>query len=99
MDKRIWLLGAGAALLLAIPAALAATKSVSATPETAFRLGDGKTAVVVDQERGVIRFLIEGQEKAFLDAGGLRVNGDVTYTGTIKDSGAAQTAKEGKNAP
>lgn len=99
MDKRIWLLGAGAALLLAIPAALAATKSAPATPENTFRLGDGKTAVIVDQERGVIRFLIEGQEKAFLDASGLHVNGDITYTGTIKDSGAGKATGEGQNAP
>lgn len=98
MDKRTWLLCTVAALFLA-PAAFAETKSVSATPEAAPRLGGEKTAVVVDQERGVIRFLIEGQEKAFLDASGLHVNGDVAYTGTIKDSGAAQTAKEGKNAP
>lgn len=93
MNKRIWLLCTGAALFLA-PAAFSGTKTVSAT-----RLGDEKTAVFVEQERDIIRFFIDGQEKAFLDQSGLHINGDVAYTGTIRDSGAAQPAKEGKNAP
>lgn len=57
MDKRIWLLGAGAALLLAIPAALAATKSApTASPPCTpsakghtFPQGEVREGILIDE--------------------------------------------------
>lgn len=42
-------------------------------------------------EDGVIVFLVEGQEKARIDASGLHVNGDVGYSGAITDTVTYET--------
>lgn len=46
-----------------------------------------KTAVVVDEDAGVIRFFIDGQEKMRLDAAGLHVRENIDYGGMITDYG------------
>ena len=45
------------------------------------------TRIVVDEETGVIRFFIEGEEKARLDAAGMHVRGNVNYGGALMDYG------------
>lgn len=48
-----------------------------------------ETRIEVDEQANVIRFFIDGEERAVLDASGLHVNGDVNYAGKIKDVGAS----------
>ncbi|MNE18699.1 hypothetical protein D3C81_303450 [compost metagenome] len=40
----------------------------------------------INTRDGVIRFMIDGEEQARIDAGGLHVKGDIYYSGTITDS-------------
>ena len=56
---------------------------------TASAIHPTQTAVLADQDAGVIRFIIEGREAARLDAAGLHVRGNIDYGGTLKDSGPA----------
>jgi hypothetical protein len=44
-----------------------------------------RAAVILDQESGVIRFIIDGREQAVLDADGLHVRGGIDYTGALTD--------------
>lgn len=45
--------------------------------------------IELDEEAGVIRFIIDGAEAARLDAAGLHIRGNLEYGGTLKDSGPA----------
>jgi hypothetical protein len=56
------------------------------------------TQIVVDQQAGIIRFVIDDVEQARLDAGGLHVNGDINYTGTITDTGQHTATAEKREA-
>lgn len=53
--------------------------------EQAAQAQPAATRIEVDEQAGVIRFFIEGEERAALDAKGLHVNGDVEFTGSTKD--------------
>jgi hypothetical protein len=95
--KRIFL---ALALLPALPLpALAGEKSVS-VPAVAVdgrgahrhgsppvTIGSGGTDVVADDTTGTIRFLIDGEEKAFLDADGFHISGDLFVGGSSVDDG------------
>lgn len=43
------------------------------------------TRIEADAKANVIRFIVDGTERAILDAEGLHVNGSIDYTGTITD--------------
>lgn len=75
------------ALLIVGPTDIAWASKSKLPTETA------QTRIEVDASTGVIRFIINGQEKARLDIGGLQVNGSITYTDTISDIGAANKGK------
>lgn len=46
-----------------------------------------ETRIIVDEDVGVIRFFIEGEEQARLTSDGLLVRGNVEYGGTMRDAG------------
>jgi hypothetical protein len=46
---------------------------------------EGGARIEADNAAGLIRFFIDGQERAALDADGLRLNGSMEYTGTLTD--------------
>lgn len=79
-------------LLFLAPPANAQTEPASANPAAATSgtepSAPGQTAVVVDEEAGVIRFLIDGEPVAMLSKEGLTVAGEVRYSGILTDSGA-----------
>jgi len=73
--------------LLAMPAAAEKTQTI----------GGEKAALVVDDETGTIRFLINGEEKAFLDESGLHVRESINYGRNLTDygpSGFDESVKE-----
>jgi len=47
------------------------------------------TRIEVDDQAGVIRFYVKGQEQALLDTAGLHVHGDINFTGVMTDYGEA----------
>lgn len=53
---------------------------------------------IIKTEGGVIVFLVEGHEKARIDATGLHVNGDLEYTGALTDT-VYYILPEGKGTP
>lgn len=74
------------ALLLAIALAFTlAHPAFAQTPESASE--KPRTAVIADDEAGVLHFMIDGREMMRLDADGLRVRGDVKYGRRIIDAG------------
>ena len=44
--------------------------------------------IEADQAAGVIRFFIDGEERAVLGADGLHISGSIEYTGAIADTAA-----------
>lgn len=48
----------------------------------------------INTEGGVIVFVVEGQKKAWIDASGLHVNGDISYAGTLTDTGTVSRSSE-----
>lgn len=60
---------------------------IAATTAQLSRAADEATRVEIDQKSGVIRFVIDGQERAVLDAVGLHVNGNLEFTGQTIDIG------------
>ena len=56
------------------------------------------TRIEVDEKANVIRFIVEGQERAVLDAAGLKVNGRIEYTGVIVDIDTWPKEKTGEAA-
>jgi hypothetical protein len=77
-----------ASLCLAVSSVMAFA-TVKAT-----RAADPKAAVVVDEETGVIRFMVAGVEAVRIDAAGLHVNGDITYAGTMTDTNGSYTGQK-----
>ena len=77
----------GITVLLALVAiALSATSyALAQKPAPAERV-----AMTLDQEAGAVRFVIDGHEVARLDASGLTVEGDLTYSGMITDGPGRQ---------
>lgn len=43
--------------------------------------------IVVDEEAGTVRIVIDGKAVVVVDAKGLHVEGDVTFTGVTRDAG------------
>lgn len=56
------------------------------------------TRIEADEQAGAIRFIVEGEERAVLDADGLHVNGSIDYTGKLTDTDTWQLGG-GKDAP
>lgn len=56
------------------------------------------TRIEVDEKANVIRFIVEGQERAVLDSEGLRVNGRIEYTDVIVDIDTWPQEKTGEAA-
>ncbi len=54
-----------------------------------------KTAVVVDEDGGTVRILIDGKEIVVIDETGLYVRGDVAYEGTITDGLPPRLSEDG----
>lgn len=46
------------------------------------------TRIEADEKAGVIRFIVEGEVRAVLDASGLHVQGDIGFGGVMTDYGA-----------
>ncbi len=69
-------------LLLALAAAPAPAGQSPPSP-----VESQQTEVLVDEETGVVRIVVESREVVRIDADGLHVTGDITYTDTITDTG------------
>jgi hypothetical protein len=54
-------------------------------PDTALPSETATTRIEVDATSNTIRFFIDGDEQAILDAGGLHVKGSIDYGGAITD--------------
>jgi len=75
-----------------------ASASTTVTPElgkTASRSAIAQkdataTRIVIDPKSNTIRFMISGKEVGLFDKTGLHVNGDVTYSGMMIDTGTAK---------
>lgn len=50
------------------------------------------TEVRVDEEAGVIRFVVQGETVATIDQNGLSVSGNLDYSGYLVDSGESDDA-------
>ena len=48
---------------------------------------ENKTKVIVDEDAGVIRFIINGKEAAQINANGLSIRDNFEYGGTLLDMG------------
>ncbi len=57
--------------------------------------GDSKPQIITDPKTNAVRILIDGKEIVRIDAAGLHVTGDLTYTGTEIDQGT-NTAEPSK---
>jgi hypothetical protein len=70
--------------------------ALAVATSTLSRAADEATRIEIDQKTQVIRFVIDGHERALLDAAGLHVRDDITYGGIVKDVGAdGHAATEG----
>lgn len=78
---RLFFCALALALILSGPAAARDEADTGGPAEQA------PTRIKVDEHAEVIRFIVEGEERAVLDSDGLHVRGDVTYGGRIKDAG------------
>lgn len=56
-------------------------------------IGDDSTRLAVDTARGIISIIIEGKEVGRFDKNGLHLLSDLTYGGTITDTGSAYVEK------
>lgn len=61
-------------------AAFAQDHQAKATPSE-----PAATRIEVDEQAGAVHIVIDGAERAVFDEDGLRINGDITYTGTVTD--------------
>jgi hypothetical protein len=75
--KRILLLSA---LLAFVPLA----------PAIATQSPDTKPEIITDPKTNTVRIMIDGKEVVRIDANGLHVTGDLTYTGVESDVGTTQ---------
>jgi hypothetical protein len=64
------------------------TEATSALAPPAPASANPPTNIIVDEKSGVVRIVINGQDKLVVDASGLHVNGSVTYSGTVADTNA-----------
>ena len=70
-----------ACLLLSLAALILADAARSAVTA-----GDPATAVITDESGKAVRVLIDGRTVLTVDATGIRVNGDVAYSGVSRDT-------------
>jgi len=59
------------------------------SPADARAQAQERVVIVADQEAGAVRFVIDGEEVARLDASGLHVRESVSYGGVLTDYGAS----------
>lgn len=78
-----------AAILSMGPAARADTQHHKSADPTSCVLGEGNAVLKVDPENGSVHVLINGKEQLRIDANGLHVLGDITYSGAFTDVGPA----------
>lgn len=67
----------------------AASDGVARSHDPAIKTSPSTPEIVIDKAKGVIRFMVNGKEVAAITKDGLVVKGDVSYTGTLKDTDAA----------
>jgi phage baseplate assembly protein gpV len=72
-----------------VPAALAQDQSAAEPAK--------KVEIITDQEAGAVRIVIDGRGVATIDADGLHVAGNLSYTGTLTDTGG-QAPEAGQHA-
>jgi hypothetical protein len=63
---------------------LSLTSAIASPPEHA------KPEIIADPKTNTVRILIDGKEIVHIDAAGLHVTGNVTYTGTVADVGTSE---------
>lgn len=73
-------------LCLAIPAFAQGDLTSVAPKDEVLEVGDADTHLIVDTEQNVVRIMIEGREVGQFYKGGLRVVGDIEYTGSMTDT-------------
>jgi hypothetical protein len=78
-------------LLLSIAILTAASPALAEEPATSTT---AVTEIRVDEEAGVIRFVVDGKTIATIDKSGLTVEGDVRYTGATHDVGPSAEASD-----
>lgn len=52
------------------------------------RTGAERVQIVEDQQAGVVRILIDGRPVVVINESGVRIVGDIEYTGSISDIGS-----------
>lgn len=72
--------------VLLIPCGSARAEANKPAPAVTGREAE-QPQIIFDQDRQTIRFLINGKEVMWVDAAGLKVLGDVSYGGTLTDTG------------
>lgn len=65
------------------------TSSPAASKSAILEVGDADTHLIVDTEKNIVRIMIEGREVGQFYKGGLRVVGDIEYTGSMTDTTAS----------
>ncbi len=73
-------------IVLAVTASLA---FLAGATVTARAQKHPSTAVIVDEEAKAVRIVIDGKDVAVISAAGVSVSGDITYSGTLADTGGA----------
>jgi hypothetical protein len=67
-----------AAFLLGVCAAAATIPALAAAPAASV---NPPTTIIVDEKSGMVRIVINGQDKLIVDASGIHVNGSVAHSG------------------
>ena len=55
---------------------------------------ENKTKIIVDEEAGVIRFIINGEEAAQINSNGLSIRDNFEYGGTLLDIGDEYSSRK-----
>lgn len=76
-------------LCLATPAFAQGDQTPAAPKDEVLEVGDADTHLIVDTEQNIVRIMIEGREVGQFYKGGLRVVGDIEYTGSMTDTTAS----------
>jgi hypothetical protein len=87
-----------AALFVFMAGPIAPALAQDSRPSPQAQAGPTPTRIEVDTASNVIRFFVGGREQAVLDAGGLHVNGNVDYSGTITDGNRYSQPSGGQGA-
>lgn len=84
---------------LALTALFLFLSVVSAPASQPAHSGDSKPQIIADPKTNTVRILIDGKEIVRIDAAGLHVTGDLTYTGAEIDAGGAASATTPPGSP